>query len=133
MIRVLAAASVLALAACAGPRYAPPAREPIAAVTVFFDTGSAELSLVASAALERAAERLTADPALRGRIEGYADPRGAAADNIVLSNRRAQAVREFLAARGVAPGRLAVVAMGAESGGLAAAEALDRRVVLRLE
>ncbi|MCZ8122570.1 MAG: OmpA family protein [Tagaea sp.] len=133
MIRVLAALFVLALAACAGPQSAPPAREPIAAVTVFFDTGSAELSLVASAALERAAERLTADPALRGRIEGYADPRGSAADNIVLSNRRAQAVRDFLTARGVASGRLSVVAMGAESGGAMPAEALERRVVLRLE
>ena len=133
MRRFLAALLLAALAACAPQQVAPPARDGIAAVTVFFDTGSAELSLLASAALERAVERLAAEPHLRGRIEGYADARGTAADNIVLSNRRAQEVRDFLVARGVAAGRLAVVAMGAESGAGAMAEAFERRVVLRLE
>ena len=137
MRRFLAVFLLLTLAACAPQQAAAPhansgARDGIAAVTVFFDTGSDELSLVASAALERAAERLRAEPALRGRIEGYADSRGNAADNIVLSNRRAQAVRDFLTARGVAAGRLALVAMG-EAGGGAAADAFERRVVLRLE
>jgi outer membrane protein OmpA-like peptidoglycan-associated protein len=137
MRRFLAALFFLTLAACAPQQAAsPPARDGLAAVTVFFDTGSDELSLVASAALERAAERMRADPALRGRIEGYADSRGNAADNIVLSNRRAQAVRDFLTARGIAAGRLAVVAMGEAGGGPGAAvvaEAFERRVVLRLE
>jgi outer membrane protein OmpA-like peptidoglycan-associated protein len=137
MRHFLAVFLLLTFAACAPQQAAAPhgnsgARDGIAAVTVFFDTGSDELSLVASAALERAAERLRAEPALRGRIEGYADSRGNAADNIVLSNRRAQAVRDFLTARGVAAGRLALIAMG-EAGGGAAAEAFERRVVLRLE
>lgn len=132
MKRFFAALLLLALAACAPQQAASPARDSIAAVTVFFDTGSDELSLIASAALERAAERLRADPSLRGRIEGYADARGLAADNIVLSNRRAQAVRDFLTARGIASGRLALVAMGGAGTG-AAAEALERRAVLRFE
>lgn len=139
MRRFLASLILLALAACAPQQQAaapqggaPAPRDGIAAVTVFFDTGSDELSLVASAALERAAERMRAEPGLRGRIEGFADSRGNAADNIVLSNRRAQAVRDFLTARGIAAGRLAVVAMG-EAGGGALAEAFERRVVLRLE
>jgi outer membrane protein OmpA-like peptidoglycan-associated protein len=133
MRRFLAILLLSVLAACAPQQAAsPPSRDVIAAVTVFFDTGSAELSLVASAALERAAERMRADPALRGRIEGYADSRGNAADNIVLSNLRGQTVRDFLTARGIAVGRLAVVAMG-EAGGGEVAEAFERRVVLRLE
>lgn len=132
MRRFLAALIFLILAACAPQQAATPQRDGLAAVTVFFDTGSDELSLVASAALERAVERFAADPNLRGRIEGYADARGNAADNIVLSNRRAQAVRDFLTARGVAAGRLALVAMGGAGAG-AAAEAFERRVVLRLE
>jgi outer membrane protein OmpA-like peptidoglycan-associated protein len=132
MRRFLAILLLSVLAACAPQQAASPPRDAIAAVTVFFDTGSAELSLVASAALERAAERMRADPALRGRIEGYADSRGNAADNIVLSNLRGQTVRDFLTARGIAVGRLAVVAMG-EAGGGEVAEAFERRVVLRLE
>ncbi|MFM7347831.1 MAG: OmpA family protein [Tagaea sp.] len=132
MRQLFAALILLALAACAPQqRAASPAQGGLAAVTVFFDTGSDELTLMASAALERAAERMRGEPNLRGRIEGYADARGNAADNIVLSNRRAQAVRDFLTARGVAATRLAVVAMGAESS--AAADAFERRVVLRLE
>jgi outer membrane protein OmpA-like peptidoglycan-associated protein len=131
MRRFFAALFLLAVAACAPQQASAPARDGIAAVTVFFDTGSDELSLVASAALERAAERMRAEPGLRGRIEGFADSRGNAADNIVLSNRRAQAVRDFLTARGIAASRLALVAMGAESA--AAADAFERRAVLRLE
>lgn len=136
MRRLFLAFAVSLLAACAqGPGQGPSggqSSEPIAAVSVFFDTDSAELTLVASSALERAAERMKAEPRLLGRIEGYADPRGAAADNIALSAKRAATVRDFLVAWGVAANRLTVVALGAERSAFGA-EALERRVVLRLE
>lgn len=136
MRRLILAFAVSLLAACAqGPGQAPsgaPSGEPIAAITVFFDTDSAELTLVASSALERAAERMKAEPRLLGRIEGYSDPRGAAAANIALSAKRAATVRDFLIAWGIAESRLTMVALGAERSAIGA-EALERRVVLRLE
>jgi peptidoglycan-associated lipoprotein len=137
MRRLFLAFAVSLLAACAQSPATPPASGPssseaLVAVPVFFDTDSAELTLVASSALERAVERLKAEPRLLGRIEGYADPRGSAADNIALSAKRAMAVRDFLVAWGIAPNRLSVVALGAESSSIGA-EALARRVVLRLE
>jgi peptidoglycan-associated lipoprotein len=45
-------------------------------------------------------------------VEGFADPAGSRAYNLALSQRRADAVREFLAGRGVAPSLVTSVGYG---------------------
>jgi peptidoglycan-associated lipoprotein len=45
-------------------------------------------------------------------VEGFADPAGSRAYNLALSQRRADAVREFLADRGVSPSLISSVGYG---------------------
>jgi peptidoglycan-associated lipoprotein len=47
-------------------------------------------------------------------VEGFADPAGSKAYNLELSQRRADAVREFLAGRGVAPSLVTSVGYGSD-------------------
>lgn len=47
-------------------------------------------------------------------VEGFADPAGTKAYNLALSQRRADAVREFLASQGVPPSLVASVGYGSE-------------------
>jgi len=71
------------------------------------------------------------------RVAGFADPRGAAAYNEELSQRRAEAVAAALVCGGMARERLIVEAHGADESTSAAGDldayALDRRVTVRLE
>lgn len=76
-------------------------------------------------------------PDAKLRVAGFADPRGAAAYNDALSQRRAEAVAAALACGGIARERLIVEAHGAgesvSADGDLDAYALDRRVTVRLE
>jgi peptidoglycan-associated lipoprotein len=47
-------------------------------------------------------------------VEGHADERGTREYNIALGARRAQAVRDYLAARGIPPNRMRTVSYGKE-------------------
>ena len=47
-------------------------------------------------------------------VEGHADERGTREYNIALGARRAQAVRDYLASRGVQPGRMRTISYGKE-------------------
>jgi outer membrane protein OmpA-like peptidoglycan-associated protein len=71
------------------------------------------------------------------RVAGFADPRGDAAYNEALSQRRAEAVAAALVCGGVARARLVIEAHGAGESLSAAGDldayALDRRVTVRLE
>ncbi len=71
------------------------------------------------------------------RVAGFADPRGDAAYNEALSQRRAEAVAAALVCGGVARERLIIEAHGAGESMSAAGDldayALDRRVTVRLE
>jgi len=76
-------------------------------------------------------------PDAKLRIAGFADPRGAAAYNETLSQRRAEAVAAALVCGGMTRERLIVEAHGASESTSAAGDldayALDRRVTVRLE
>ncbi|HUL46632.1 MAG TPA: OmpA family protein [Steroidobacteraceae bacterium] len=76
-------------------------------------------------------------PDAKLRIAGFADPRGAAAYNEALSQRRAEAVAAALVCGGMSRERLIVEAHGASESTSAAGDldayALDRRVTVRLE
>lgn len=81
---------------------------------VYFAVGSAALDHEARAVIERVADWLAANPQLRVNIEGHADARGSREANLALAARRAEAVREYLLARGIAAGRLTTISYGEE-------------------
>ena len=81
---------------------------------VFFETDSSDFTPSATATLDRQAEWLARYPVHRIVIEGHADERGTREYNYALGGRRAQAVSDYLAARGVAASRLRTVSYGKE-------------------
>jgi peptidoglycan-associated lipoprotein len=64
--------------------------------------------------LSKQAAWLTRYPAVRLTVEGHCDERGTREYNLALGARRANAVKEFLVAQGVAAGRLETVSYGKE-------------------
>ncbi len=73
---------------------------------VFFKTASAELSNRSKYQLEEAAKWIAANPSVNVDLSGYTDATGDTAANQLLSEQRADAVRNFLVAAGVAAERL---------------------------
>jgi peptidoglycan-associated lipoprotein len=104
---------------------------------VFFGPGSTSLDAPARQTLAAQAMYLNANPWLRARILGHSDGRGTRDYSIGVSERRASAVRNYLIALGVEPGRLIVVSWGKErptvAGASEAAWALNRRVQTVIE
>jgi peptidoglycan-associated lipoprotein len=81
---------------------------------VFFETDSTELSVVSRTTLNRQAEWLKRYPRYAITIEGHADERGTREYNIALGARRAEVVRAYLAAQGVAGNRFRTISYGKE-------------------
>jgi outer membrane protein OmpA-like peptidoglycan-associated protein len=80
-----------------------------------FASGQATLTASASATLRALAAYLSAGPAPRVRIEGHTDGQGEAAANQQLSQRRANAVRDALAAGGIPRAKLQANGLGETS------------------
>lgn len=89
------------------------ARETLEAM-VFFDYDESEIRDDAAAVLRRKVEVLRASPQVQIRIEGHADERGSTEYNLALGNRRAEAVRQFLAGFGLPESRFTIVSYGEE-------------------
>jgi peptidoglycan-associated lipoprotein len=100
----------------APPRPAPPAAyEPVAELAdIHFDFDRSEIRPGDARILERNAEWLLANRDYLVLIEGHCDERGTNEYNMALGERRAQATREFLIARGVAPARMMTLSYGEE-------------------
>ncbi len=81
---------------------------------VYFDYDSFEIRSDATPVLDSQAAWLQRYPAVRVRIEGNADERGTREYNFALGSRRAQAVADYLAGRGVNRGRISTVSYGKE-------------------
>jgi outer membrane protein OmpA-like peptidoglycan-associated protein len=79
---------------------------------VLFDTGKATLKPGAESGLVRVAQFLQKNPGTKVIIEGHTDSRGSDEYNQELSQRRAQAVSDALASRGVDRGRVEPVGRG---------------------
>ena len=73
---------------------------------VFFETDSSDLTPTATATLDKQAQWLNQYRRYAITIEGHADERGTREYNFALGARRAQAVRDYLAARGVSAQRM---------------------------
>ena len=81
---------------------------------VFFDTDAYSIRPDAADILSKQAAWLTRYPAVKVRIEGNCDERGTREYNFALGARRANSVRDFLVAHGVAGSRISTVSYGKE-------------------
>jgi peptidoglycan-associated lipoprotein len=81
---------------------------------VFFDTDSTDLNTQAKATLDSQALWLRKYTSLTFTVEGHADERGTREYNIALGARRAENVKEYLVARGVAASRIQTISYGKE-------------------
>jgi peptidoglycan-associated lipoprotein len=81
---------------------------------VWFQSDSSELTQQSIATLEKQAQWLRAYPQYQFTLEGHADERGTREYNIALGARRAQAVRDYLASRGVQAQRMRTISYGKE-------------------
>lgn len=100
---------------------------------VLFATDSYELDSEAQQTLTAQAKWLQQYGSVRVTVEGHADERGTREYNLALGQRRAEAAKNFLAARGVSPSRMNVISYGKErpvaEGSDEAAWAQNRRAV----
>jgi peptidoglycan-associated lipoprotein len=122
--------AVLAIAACAknpaddaslagaGTGYAAPGSPQDFVVNVgdrvFFETDSVELTTTAQATLEKQARWLQQYNRYSFTIEGHADERGTREYNFALGAQRAEATKNYLAARGISPARMHTTSYGKE-------------------
>lgn len=81
---------------------------------VYFDTDEYSVRADAQPVLAGQAQWLNRYPAVKVRIEGNADERGTREYNLALGARRANAVRDFLVAQGVAASRIETISFGKE-------------------
>lgn len=81
---------------------------------VFFESDSTDLTPTATATLDKQASWLQRYSRYTFLVEGHADERGTREYNFSLSARRAQAVNDYLAARGIAASRMRTVSYGKE-------------------
>ncbi len=81
---------------------------------VFFESDQTDLSPQATATLDKQAQWLQMYSRYSFTIEGHADERGTREYNIALGARRAQAVRSYLASRGIDPSRMRTISYGKE-------------------
>jgi outer membrane protein OmpA-like peptidoglycan-associated protein len=102
---------------------------------VLFRTGSAEIAPEMANGIHVLAAAVAKSPALKVRVDGYADPRGTADTNLKLSEARANAVRDLFLAAGVGDEALEINAYGKSQSVAADSDgyALERRVRLTLQ
>lgn len=79
---------------------------PIILKNVFFSTNSSELRVESQVELNRLKLLLDENPKMKIRINGHTDSEGSDTDNLLLSDRRAKSVRDYLISRGIAADRL---------------------------
>ena len=81
---------------------------------VFFETNSTDLTPTAQSTLDRQAEWLNRYPRYAFAVEGHADERGTREYNFALGAQRAEAVKNYLASRGVSASRIRTTSFGKE-------------------
>ncbi len=81
---------------------------------VFFESDQTDLSATAQETLDKQARWLAQYPRYAFTVEGHADERGTREYNFALGARRAESVKEYLAARGVNASRIHTISYGKE-------------------
>jgi peptidoglycan-associated lipoprotein len=100
----------------------PPARPDVNVAALFeqtlrdslFDYDKADIKLEWVSVLQAGANFLKSNPNVRFVIQGHCDERGSEEYNLGLGDRRANAVKEFLVAQGIAATRMNTVSYGEE-------------------
>jgi outer membrane protein OmpA-like peptidoglycan-associated protein len=100
---------------------------------VLFETGSARLRPAAVERLRPLASYLSANPDVPARIDGHTDSVGSDSANQLLSERRAEAVREALSAMGVEENDFQVAGHGESMPAASNANATGRQLNRRVE
>lgn len=102
---------------------------------VTFASGTADLEPAGEAVLREAIRILLSNPGITIEVGVHTDSTGSDAFNLRLSTQRAQAIRAFLLANGVAPGRVTAVGYGEtvpiDTNSTAEGREHNRRVELR--
>ena len=99
------------------PRFGPGSQQDLAASAgdrVFFAYDRTEISAEAQQILQRQGEWLKRYTNVAVTIEGHADERGTREYNLALGERRAQAVKNVLAALGIPASRISTISYGKE-------------------
>jgi OOP family OmpA-OmpF porin len=103
---------------------------------VNFEVNSSRLTANAKVILNQVADSLAAAPAMKVEIGGHTDAQGSDSFNLKLSDRRAQAVKDYLIARGIAPERLIAKGYGeaqpVDSNETSEGRELNRRVEMKV-
>ena len=101
--------------------------------TVYFATNSSALNSEAQAVLRAQSEWLKSNPTLNIVVEGHCDERASREYNLALADRRANAVKRYLAGLGVKSSRVETISYGKErpvaNGSDAQSWAVNRRGV----
>ena len=84
----------------------------IALRNVFFDSGKSEIRSESNTELDRLAQLLKDVPGLKIELSGHTDNTGSAPNNLKLSQSRADAVVNYLTAKGIAANRMKAVGYG---------------------
>lgn len=82
--------------------------------TIRFALDQYDIDSEARATLDSQAAWLTRYPAVPVTIEGHCDERGTREYNLALGDRRANATKNYLAARGISPTRITTISYGKE-------------------
>jgi outer membrane protein OmpA-like peptidoglycan-associated protein len=101
-----------------------------------FAYDSSAITPQSAAVLKRIAEHMHSDEKIRLQLKGHADETGSSDYNLALSQRRANAAREFLLDKGISTDRVTLRALGEldplKTGRSREARAYNRRVELAL-
>lgn len=112
-------------------------RVALAAKNVYFETGSAKLLAKSFKSLNEVAQIMSENPGAKLDIEGHTDNVGDETKNQALSESRAEAVKAYLASKGVNEDDMTATGYGpsqpAADNGTAAGRAKNRRVELKIK
>ena len=89
-------------------------RRSVTSNTVNFSVDQFDIDATARRILDSQADWLGRNPRVRITIEGHCDERGTREYNLALGDRRANAAKNYLAARGVDPARMTTISYGKE-------------------